>query len=271
VARALRGETTNDVVLAALFPDHTLWILASAAPIRTVDGKLLGAVATFIDITASRQAEEQIKASLVEKEVMLKEIHHRVKNNLQVISSLVSMQADNLTDERTREEFDDVCDRVRSMALIHEKLYQTENMARLNFADYAASLLHSLWNSHDVLAVKVKLNLALAPVMLTIETAVPCGLILNELASNSLKHAFPNGSDGEVTVGLEHDAAADKACLWVRDNGVGLSPSQDWRQSNSLGLRLVQILTGQLHGTVETGTGPGAEFRVTFPLNGLQS
>ena len=225
------------------------------------------------DITERKRAEELLTASLAEKEVMLKEIHHRVKNNLQVISSLVSMQADNLTDERTREEFDDVCDRVRSMALIHEKLYQTDNLAQLNFADYSTSLLHSLWSSHDVLAEKVTLNLALAPVALSIETAVPCGLILNELASNALKHAFPNNSDGEVTVGLEHDAATDIACLWVRDNGVGLSPVLDWRQSSSLGLRLVQILTGQLRGTVETaiGTGTGTEFRVTFPLKGSQS
>ena len=220
---------------------------------------------------ALRESEERIKKSLAEKEVMLKEIHHRVKNNLQIISSLVSMQADNLTDEKTREEFDDVCDRVRSMALIHEKLYQTEDLARLNFADYSTSLLHALWSSHDILADKVRLNLALAPVMLTIETAVPCGLILNELAGNALKHAFPNGRDGEVTVGLEHDAAPNTACLWVRDNGVGLLPGLDWRQSSSLGLRLVQILAGQLHGSVETGTSPGAEFRVTFPLKGLQS
>ena len=228
-------------------------------------------IAIFTDVTDRKKAEEQIKASQAEKEVMLKEIHHRVKNNLQIISSLVSMQADNLADERTREEFDDVCDRVRSMALIHEKLYQTDDLARLNFADYAASLLHSLWNSHDVLAEKEKLNLAFLPVTLSIETAVPCGLILNELANNALKHAFPNSIDCEVTVGLEHDTTADIVCLWVRDNGVGLSPDPDWRQSNSLGLRLVQILTGQLRGTVDTVPGPGTEFRVTFPLNGLQS
>jgi PAS domain S-box-containing protein len=224
------------------------------------------------DITERKKAEERIKASLAEKEVMLKEIHHRVKNNLQVISSLVSLQADNMTDKLMREEFDDICDRVRSMALIHEKLYQTDDLARLNFADYVASLLHSLWNSHDVLAEKVRLNLELTPVTLTIETAVPCGLILNELAGNALKHAFPNGSDGEVTVGLENDATTSTACLWVRDNGVGLSPDLDWRQTSSLGLRLVQILTGQLRGTVETVViGTGTEFRVTFPFNGSQS
>jgi len=228
-------------------------------------------VSIFSDITERKQAEEQIKASLAEKEVMLREIHHRVKNNLQVISSLVSLQADTLTDQRMREEFNDVRDRVRSMALVHEKLYQTGDLAQLNFADYAASLLHSLWRSHGALAEKVRLDLAVAPLALPIEMAVPCGLILNELAGNSLKHAFPGDSSGEVTVELEHDPATGAACLRVRDNGVGLPAGLDWRQSSSLGLRLVQILAGQLNGTLETGTGPGAEFRVTFSLKGFQS
>ena len=247
------------------------WVRWVIQPWINIAGQIGGILIFTEDITNTIKADELLKASLAEKEVMLKEIHHRVKNNLQVISSLVSLQADNLTDERTREEFDDVCDRIRSMALIHEKLYQTDDLARLDFADYAISLLKYLWSSHDVLAEKVNLNFALVPVTLTIETAVPCGLILNELAGNALKHAFPDSRNGEVTVGLEHNSASDTACLWVRDNGVGLAPGLDWRQSSSLGLRLVQILAGQLHGTVETGTGTGAEFRVTFPLKGLQS
>jgi two-component sensor histidine kinase len=223
------------------------------------------------DITERKRSEEQVKASLAEKEVMLKEIHHRVKNNLQVISSLVSIQADNMADERMRDEFNDVCDRIRSMALIHEKLYQTGDLAQLNFAEYSTSLLKYLWNSHDTLAEKIQLNLVLAPVTMSIESAVPCGLILNELAGNALKHAFPGNGSGEVTVGLEHDSVSNTVCLWVRDNGVGLKPDMDWRQSSSLGLHLVDILASQLRGTVETRMGPGTEFRVTFSLTGLQS
>jgi PAS domain S-box-containing protein len=234
------------------------------------DGKESNQALRFLgvnfDITKRKLAEERIKASLAEKEVLLKEIHHRVKNNLQIISSLVSMQADNLTDQRTREEFSEVCDRVRSMALIHEKLYQTSDLAQLNFADYATGLLEYLWDAHNVLAEKVLLQLELAPVVLLIESAVPCGLILNELVGNALKHAFPNDRDGEVTVALEHDPTTETACLRVCDNGVGLPPDMNWRQSSSLGLQLVQILADQLRGTVETGTGPGAEFSVTFPL-----
>jgi PAS domain S-box-containing protein len=223
------------------------------------------------DITERKQVEEQIKASLAEKEVMLREIHHRVKNNLQVISSLINLQSTGLTDEKMRDEFADVRDRVRSMALIHEKLYQTSNLARLNFADYAASLLGSLWRSHGKLAEKVRLNLEVAPVLLSIEKAVPCGLILNELAGNALKHAFPSGCDGEVTVSMERHPSADTACLRVRDNGVGLPAGMDWRHTRSLGLRLVRILAVQLHGTVDTGIGPGAELRITFPLNEAQA
>jgi PAS domain S-box-containing protein len=182
-------------------------VLARGVPIRNEQGEVISWAGINLDIDRLKQAEEQVKASLAEKEVMLREIHHRVKNNLQVISSLVSLQADNLIDERMREEFKDVRDRVRSMALVHEKLYQTSDLAQLNFGDYATSLLHSLWRSHGALADKVRLHLAVAPVALPIEAAVPCGLLLNELAGNALKHAFPGNSGGEVTITLEHDAA----------------------------------------------------------------
>ena len=232
------------------------------------DGIMEYAVCAGLDITERKQAEEQIRASLAEKEVLLREVHHRVKNNLQVISSLISLQADSLTDERMRAVFNDVRDRVRAMALVHEQLYQTGNLAQLNFAEYAASLLHYLWRSHGALAEKVRLHCLIAPIVLPIETAVPCGLILNELSGNALKHGFPNGRAGEVTVTLEHDPATETACLRVSDNGIGLPVERDWRQSGSLGLRLVRILTGQLRGTLETGTGPGTEFKITFCLNG---
>jgi two-component sensor histidine kinase len=216
----------------------------------------------------AKLAEER-SIELKEKEVLLKEIHHRVKNNLQVISSLVSMQANTLTDERIREELDDVSNRIRSMALVHEKLYQANNLAYVDFAEYTTSMLGALWRSHGVLADKIRLNLAVVPVAFPIETAIPCGLILNELAINAIKHAFPQDGNGdrEVTVGIHVDSVTNTFSLRVSDNGVGLPVGLDWRQSPSLGLRLVQILASQLRGKVETGTGPGAEFQVTFPLN----
>ncbi|MBC7963441.1 MAG: PAS domain S-box protein [Steroidobacteraceae bacterium] len=246
-------------------------VLARGVPVRNEQGEITFWAGINLDISQLKQAEEQIKTSLAEKEVMMREIHHRVKNNLQVISSLVSLQADTLADERMRGVFCDVRDRVRAMALVHETLYQAGDLAYLNFADYAASLLQYLWRSYGALAEKVRFNLAIAPVTLPIEAAVPCGLILNELAGNTLKHAFPNGSNGEVTVGLELDPETQTVCLRVRDNGVGLPAGLEWRQSHSLGLRLVLMLAGQLRGTVETGPGPGAEFRVTFSLKGFKS
>ena len=261
----LRGEP-YDIEHRLVVGGQVKWVREKAYLEFDEAGGLLGGFGITQDLSLRKQAEEQIKTSLVEKEVMLREIHHRVKNNLQVISSLVSLQADNFTDERIREEFNMVCDRIRSMAMIHEKLYQTGNLARLNFAEYATSLLQYLWNSYDVLAEKVRLNLELEPVALSIEKAIPCGLILNELASNILKHAFPHNSRGEATVGLEYDTVTGTVRLRVCDNGVGLPAGRDWRQSPSLGLRLVEILAGQLRGTVETVTGPGTEFRLTFFL-----
>jgi len=245
--------------------------LTRVIPLKDAAGCVLQWFGTNTDVSPLKQAEEQLKGALAEKEVMLREIHHRVKNNLQVISSLVSLQSDSLADEGMRAALADVRDRVRSMALVHEKLYQTGDLAQLNFADYAASLLQHLWRAHGALAERVRLKLEVMPVAMSIEAAVPYGLILNELAGNALKHAFPGNSGGEVTVGLKHDPASGSVCLRVSDNGIGLPAGLDWRQSRSLGLRLVQLLTGQLRGTVETGAGPGAEFRVIFDLNEFQS
>jgi len=243
------------------------WILAAGRHCPDAAGVVRRMAGIVQDITDRKQAEAQIKAALTEKEVLLKEIHHRVKNNLQVISSLVSLQADDMTDPRLLEVFGDVRDRVRAMALVHESLYQTGDLARLNLADYATSLMNHLWSAHRAVAGKVQLKLAIAPVILPVDLAVPCGLILNELASNALKHAFPGGRSGEVTVTVEHDPKSDTVCLCVRDNGIGLPANRDWQQSKSLGVRLVHMLAHQLRGTVTIGPGPGAEFRVTFPIN----
>jgi len=221
----------------------------------------------FMDITERKRAEDLLRASLAEKEVLLKEVHHRVKNNLQVISSLISLQADSQPDERLQDVLGDVRNRVRTMALVHEKLYQADDLARLDFAEYALSLLKYLWDAHGSAAEKVHLNMSFAPLLLAPEMAVHCGLILNELASNAIKHAFPNGDGCEVSVSLAVDPDTGAVCLRVRDNGVGLPANLEWRQASSLGLRLVQMLTSQMRGTVQTGPGPGTEFQVNFTVN----
>ena len=157
----------------------------------------------------------------------------------------------------------DVTHRVRSMALVHEKLYQSADLARVEFAEYARSLLNYLWRAHGTAASGIRLALDLEPVSLSVDAAVPCGLILNELASNALKHAFRGRAGGEVTVSLR-GGADGQVRLCVRDNGAGLPAGFDWRQAQSLGLRLVQMLAGQLHAAVEVSSVEGTEFTITF-------
>jgi PAS domain S-box-containing protein len=242
------------------------YVLARGVPVRNEQGKIINWAGINLDINQLKQAEEQLRASLAEKEVLIKEVHHRVKNNLQIISSLVSLQADSMTDEKLKGVLSDVRDRVRTMALVHEKLYQTEELARLDFAEYAPSLLNYLWSAHGASTAKISLDMMFSPLILPVETAVNCGLILNELASNAIKHAFPDGGGGEVTVTLDHDPATGAVCLRVRDNGIGLSADLDRRKSATLGLRLVHMLAGQMRGTVQTGPGPGTEFQIRFKV-----
>lgn len=219
------------------------------------------------DISERRAAEDRLSDSLREKEVLLREIHHRVKNNLQVISSLVSLQADTQTDAGIRALLGDTRDRVRSMALVHELLYSSDSMAVVDFAEYAHILLGYMLHTYGEVAVKVEPTLAVQPLHLPVDTAVHCGLILNELVSNALKHAFPDRQGGKMDISLDCDAASRLVCLRVRDSGVGLPAGMDWRNAPSLGLRLVQMLTRQLRGTVECAGPPGTEFRVKFTLS----
>jgi PAS domain S-box-containing protein len=241
-----------------------------AAPVKDSAGNIIGAIEVAHDITerkraeqALREREERLRASLDEKEVLLKEIHHRVKNNMQVISSLIALQADNLQDPAMRNVLLDVTHRVRSMAMVHEKLYQSADLARIELAEYVRGLLNYLWRAHGTVASGVRLALDLEPVSLPVNAALPCGLILNELVGNALKHAFRGRAGGEVTVSLR-SGPPDRVRLSVRDNGTGLPPGLDWRQGRSLGLRLVQMLAGQLHAAVEVSNSGGTEFTITF-------
>ncbi len=215
------------------------------------------------DVTRRTEAEEQLKASLHEKEALLKEIHHRVKNNLQVISSLLALQARAVGDEMTRKKFHESRDRVHSMALLHESLYQSNNLAWIDFPEYIKQLADHLFRSYGVNAERIRLRTDLDRLFLNMDTAVPCGLIINELISNSLKYAFPDGREGEVHIEL-HESADRNAVLTVSDDGIGFDPGFDWVNARSLGLRLVRTLAQQLDGTLETGPGPGTRFQLNF-------
>ncbi|HEX9023604.1 MAG TPA: histidine kinase dimerization/phosphoacceptor domain -containing protein [Geobacteraceae bacterium] len=275
--RALSGEVIRDEEEIIRTPGRGVLRhrQVSAAPVRNADGEIIGSVSVVRDITDRKLAEETLREAhgelarlleertreLAEKEVLLKEVHHRVKNNLQVISSLVGLQADGSRDETVRQVLRDVTDRVRSMALVHEKLYQSANLACIDFAEYSRGLLSYLWRAHG--GSSVRLTLDLEPVSLPVDTAVPLGLILNELAGNALKHAFLGRPGGEVTVSLK-GAAGGKISLGVSDNGVGLPEGLDWRRARSLGLRLVQMLAGQIGADVQLASGEGTRFEVVL-------
>jgi len=236
----------------------------SASVIRDSSGKPTSFVAITKDITERKRAEEQIKASLKEKEVLLKEIHHRVKNNLQIISSLLHLQSRYIKDKQDLKAFKDSQNRVRSMALVHEKLYQSQDLARIDLAEYIRNLTTDLFRSYGVKSATIKLKINVGEVLLGIDTAIPCGLIINELVSNSLKHAFPAGREGEICIDL-HSDNDDKFVLIVRDNGVGFPKDLDFRNTESFGLRLVRTLTDQLEGNIELDSNGGTTFKITFP------
>ena len=262
--RSARGEQIKDFEFDLVFEDAIIrHVLGYGTPLLDEQGSPRGSVTVLVDITERKQAEQALQASLREKEVLLKEIHHRVKNNMQVISSLVSLQADSLDNPALRPLFNDLRDRVRTMALVHEKLYQSDSLANVDFAEYTRSLLNYLWRAHGAGKTNVRLTLDVQPMTLTVETAVPCGLLLNELVTNALKHAFHDRADGELKVML-HAEADGRVCLCVSDNGAGLPAG--WQQSSSLGLQLVQMLTSQVHGTLDARSDGGTAFTLTFAL-----
>ncbi|MGB8952164.1 MAG: CHASE4 domain-containing protein [Candidatus Aminicenantales bacterium] len=210
-----------------------------------------------------KRAEEQLKTSLQEKEVLLREIHHRVKNNMQVISSLFNLQVSQVKDEKAVGIFKECQGRIRTMALVHEKLYQSKDLSHINFSDYIESLTIHLFHFWHVKPDQIKLNLDLSEIFLDIHTAVPCGLIINELVSNALEHAFPRGESGELTIKL-HPFQDHRYELIVRDTGVGLPKEVDPFKSETLGIQLVMLLVKQLDGSLEFSRDGGTLFRIIF-------
>lgn len=226
-------------------------------------GEMKGVIEYVRDITLRKQAEDSLQASLQEKEVLLREIHHRVKNNLQVIQALINLQSRRIKDEQALEMSKESQRRIRSMALVHERLYRSTNLSRIDFADYLRSLVVHLFHSVQPGAGRVDLRLELEPVELEVSTAVPCGLIASELVSNSLKHAFPEERAGTVVVSLHREASGDIR-LGVQDDGVGLPADFDVLRAESLGMQIVMTLVSQIDGRLTTGGGPGADFQVAF-------
>jgi len=229
-----------------------------------LEGSAQDCISFVLDLTWRKQAETQIRESLREKEVLLQEIHHRVKNNLQVISSLLDLQSQHIEEGATLEMFQESQNRVKSMALVHEKLYQSKDCARINFSEYIQNLAGYLFQAYAVNASNIALELDIDDVCLNIDTAIPCGLIISELVSNALKYAFPNKSGGGL-INISLRADFDKHfILLVRDTGVGFPKNLDLKKVSSLGLQLVNVLTAQLEGTLELDCRVGTEFRIRF-------
>ncbi len=233
--------------------------------IRDEHGEPLSLEGFVEDITARKMAEDQIRSSLHEKEILLKEIHHRVKNNLQVISSLLNLQSHRLHDHRDVDIFRTSMDRVKSMALIHDKLYRSENLARVYFPEYANDLVRDIFFNYSV-GNRVGLDLGIDPVSFDIDTAVPLGLVINELVSNALKHAFPEDRQGNISTRL-HIQGKD-AVLVISDDGIGFPEDVDYTDTPSLGMQLVVTLVEQLEGAIELNRNGGTEFRITFKAEG---
>jgi PAS domain S-box-containing protein len=260
--RRLEGATTTYETRLRRTDGSLVNVLVTGSP-RLHQGQWIGSIAVVTDLTVQKHVEEQIRASLHEKEMLLKEVHHRVKNNLQVISSLLALQAKQVRDNPEAEAaLRESQQRVRSMALIHEKLYQSQNLAQINLADYVRHLATSMVRFYQG-GVRVDLRLDLEAVALGVDQAVPCGLILNELITNALKYAWPGGGRGCLWVDL-HAGPGARVELRVADDGPGLPAGLDIDRTSSLGLQLVVSLAAQLQGTVSVGRARGAEFRVVF-------
>jgi PAS domain S-box-containing protein len=262
--RAIAGESIPPHVWAEMIRKD-----GSRVPIElsmanlVLDGHIMGRVGVARDITDRQHAEERIRASLQEKEVLLKEIHHRVKNNLQIISSLLNLQSKHINDPSALQMFLDSQNRVKSMALIHEILFRSRDITKIDFSEYIRTLSMQVFRSYGAYYKKIKLNVQVKDIMLDVDTAIPCGLIVTELVSNSLKYAFSDGREGVINIELFTNDF-ESLTLIVQDNGIGLPNYIDLQNVDSLGLKLVGALVNQLAGEVRVDSTRGTTFMITF-------
>ena len=231
-------------------------------PIYNEDGEIIEVSGIAHDITEKTISEQKLKESLKEKEVLLKEVHHRVKNNLQVISSILNLQSSYVKDEKILDILRESQNRIKSMSFIHESLYQTTNFSEINFSEYIMSLSKNLVHSYGIYDDLVDLKLSVGDISLNLDLSIPCGLIINELVSNAIKYAFLDKEKGEINIRLFEKN--DNVHLIVQDNGLGLPKEINYKDTDSLGLQLVITLVEQISGTVELDNNKGARFTIIF-------
>lgn len=267
VKRALSDHSAFDMEFRAIWPNNTeRWIALKGRCYYEAHGQAVRMEGVALDITERKRNEAQILNSLKEKELLVKEVHHRVKNNLQVISSLLNLQSRYIHDEQTLRIFKDSRNRVKSIALIHEQLYRLEEQAKIEFGKYVQSLADHLGESFEGFSPDVRLITEVENVLLDLDTANPCGLLINELVSNSFEHAFPGRRKGSIKIALRSALETDEKefILTVSDDGIGLPVDFDLKNASSFGLRLVHSLADQLKGKIEIDTARGTEFKITF-------
>jgi PAS domain S-box-containing protein len=235
------------------------------------DGIVTGMVITFFDITERKQMEEEIKRNLGEKEMLLKEIHHRVKNNMQVISGLLLIQSQTLKDDNVRVLFGEAMNRIKSIALVHEQLYRSDNLSQIEYGGYLRKMFGPLFESYKADARRIAMVIEAENIMVTIEKAVPCSLIVNELMSNSLKYAFPGDRKGEIRIRFSLDESGENYILDYSDNGIGMPEGFVPGKTGSLGTTLINGLTRQLKGTLTLDRdSPGVHYHITFPARDMR-
>ncbi len=239
-----------------------VWLSTTLTPVFDEEGKLKKVVFVDTDITGIKNLQKQIENSLKEKDVLLKEIHHRVKNNLQIIISLLNLQSGYIKDEFTLKAVKDGQNRVRSMALVHEKFYQAEELTEINFNEYLEKLCHYLYQSYGDKTDRINLTVTGDSVGLDMDTAMPCGLLVNEVVSNAYKYAFPTPMKGFININLTKVKSSVK--MVIHDNGIGLAIDFEIEKTDSLGMQLIQALTSQLDGELKISKENGTTFEITF-------
>jgi PAS domain S-box-containing protein len=241
------------------------WSSVMISAVRDPNGNVTNYISIQEDITEKKNTAQQIK-SLREKEILLREIHHRVKNNLQIITSLLSLQSNSLTEERFIDIFKKCENRIKTMALIHEKLYQSHDIAKIEFGDYVKSLLIHLQQAHREDLSRIRITTDVQSIYFDIDTAIPAGLILNELVTNAFFHGFPDGASGEIKVTLREKE--NFYFLEVSNSGRPIPEETDIQSGTGLGLQLVRLLVKQVNGTLKLTRRPQTVFRVIIPVSG---
>ncbi|MFN5182712.1 MAG: histidine kinase dimerization/phosphoacceptor domain -containing protein [Bacteroidota bacterium] len=261
---AFSGEPTQFEIVNKDHEGNEIWAEVFLSPIYDNNGKVVEVSGLAHNITQNKKSQLQIAQSLKEKEVLLSEIHHRVKNNLQVIISILNLQANSIKDPAARTHFQECQDRIRSMANIHETLYRNKDFSNIQFSDYIRSITQSLINSYGETSKPINANYFLDAVSLNLDYSIPCGLILNELVSNSIKYAFKKNKTRNINVSLTK--TNNKIAFIISDDGIGLPDKIDFRNTETLGLQLVIALVDQLNGKIELNKKEGTEFLITFTL-----